>query len=144
VATVNVALCLALVPAHGLTGAALANLAGWLIAAVALPLLAAREVGRPRWTMFDAGFLLRLALACGVVAAVAVPLRSLDGALAWQLLAWAPALLLGLVAFRPLARADGRTVERALDAARLQSPRVRRALRALHRAASHGPDQPVS
>jgi hypothetical protein len=69
-----------------------------------------------------------------------VPLRSLDGALAWQAFAAGPALLAGLVVFRPLARVDGQTVERALDAARLESPRLRRALRALHRVASHGRD----
>jgi O-antigen/teichoic acid export membrane protein len=140
VATVNVVLCLLLVPEYGLTGAAVANLAGWLVGAIALPLLAAREVARPRLAMFDAGYLVRLAAACGVLAAVAVPLRSLDGALAWQAIAAAPALLAGLVVFRPLARADGRIVERALDAAHLQSPRLRRALRALHRRASHGGD----
>jgi O-antigen/teichoic acid export membrane protein len=139
VAAVNVVLCVLLVPDHGLTGAAVANLAGWLVAAVALPLLAAPEVARPRLAMFDAGYLARLAAACGVVAAVAVPLRSLDGALAWQALASGPALLAGLVLFRPLARSDGQTVERALDAARLESPRLRRAARALHRFASHGP-----
>jgi O-antigen/teichoic acid export membrane protein len=140
VAAVNVVLCLLLVPDHGLTGAAVANLAGWLIAAIALPLLAAREVARPRVAMFDLGYLARLAAACGVVAAVAVPLRSLDGALVWQALAAGPALLAGLIIFRPLARADGPTVERAFDAAHLQSPRLRHVLRTLHRIASHGPD----
>jgi O-antigen/teichoic acid export membrane protein len=137
VAALNVALCLLLVPEHGLTGAAVANLAGWLVAALALPLLAAPELGRRRAGMFDAGFLARLALACAVLAAVCVPLRSVTGALAWQALAFAPALLAGLAVFRPLARTDEPTLERALDAARLTSPRLRRALRALHRAASH-------
>jgi O-antigen/teichoic acid export membrane protein len=140
VAAINVVLCLLLVPDHGLTGAAVANLAGWLVAAIALPLLAARELARPRMAMFDAGYVARLAAACGVIAVVAVPLRSLDGALAWQAFAAGPALLAGLVVFRPLARVDGQTVERALDAARLESPRLRRALRALHRVASHGRD----
>ena len=138
VAAVNVVLCLLLVPAHGLTGAALANLAGWLVAGIVLPLLAARALGRPRRAMFDAGFLVRLAPACAVVAAVSVPLRSLDGALAWQLLAWGPALIAGLAVFRPLARADAVMVERALDAARIASPRLRAALRRLHHLASHG------
>jgi O-antigen/teichoic acid export membrane protein len=140
VAVVNVVLCLLLVPPHGLTGAALANLAGYLVAAVGLPLLAAREVGRPPLAMFDAGFLARLALACCALAAVSVLLRGVDGALAWQALAAVPALLAGLSVFRPLGRADGGTVERALDAAQLTSPRLRRPLRAVHRLASHGPE----
>jgi O-antigen/teichoic acid export membrane protein len=132
VALLNVGLCLLLIPAHGLTGAALANLGGWLLAAAVLPLLAAGELGRGRLAMFDAPFALRLAGACAVLALPLVPLRELDLALVWQLLAVVPALALGLLLFRPLERADAELFERALRAAGLTQPRLLRAAEALH------------
>jgi O-antigen/teichoic acid export membrane protein len=137
VAALNVGLCLLLIPTHGLTGAALANLGGWLISAAVLPLLAAGELERGRLAMFDAPFALRLAGVCAVLAVALIPLRALDGALLWQLLALAPALALGLLLFRPLERADGAFVERALIAAGMTRPRLLRAVGVVHALAAH-------
>ena len=75
VAALNTGLCLLLIPPHGLTGAALANLGGWLLSAAVLPLLAAGELGRGRLAMFDAAFALRLAGVCAVLALPLIPLR---------------------------------------------------------------------
>jgi O-antigen/teichoic acid export membrane protein len=136
VALLNVGLCLLLIPSHGHTGAALANLGGWLLSAAVLPLLAARELDRRPLAMFDAGFTLRLAGTCAVVALPLVPLRDLDAALVWQLLALGPALAAGLLVFRPLERRDGPLVERALTAAGVRSPRVRAAFQGVHHATS--------
>ncbi|HWM08795.1 MAG TPA: oligosaccharide flippase family protein [Solirubrobacteraceae bacterium] len=137
-AVLNVALCLALIPSLELTGAALANVAGWLFMAVALVVIAARQAGRPAWTLADPGFLLRLVAACAVLAAAAVALRGAPVALLWQCLVALPALAAGLVVFRPLSRADEGAVERALDAAGVQSARLRRAVRSTHSRIAHG------
>ena len=131
-AALNTVLCLLLIPSHGLTGAALANLGGWLLSAAVLPLLAAGELGRGRLAMFDAAFGVRLAGACAVLALPLIPLREVDGALVWQLLALAPALAVGLLLFRPLERADGPLVERALTAAGMTQPSLLRAVEVLH------------
>jgi O-antigen/teichoic acid export membrane protein len=137
VAVINVGLCLALIPPLELTGAAIANLAGWLFATVALVVLAARHAGSSAWSMTDPGFLLRLAGACAVLAAAVAALRAAPAALVWQCLVALPALAAGLLAFRPLTRADGGTVERALDAAGVRSQRLRRAVLATHARISH-------
>jgi O-antigen/teichoic acid export membrane protein len=138
-AVLNVGLCLALIPSIGLTGAALANAGGWLLDASILTMLAARHVSRSWWELLDPGCLARLAGACAVLALAVVPLRELDGALAWQLLAGLPALVAGLVVFRPLTRADLPTLDRAADAAGIRSARVRDMMHALHGRISHGP-----
>jgi O-antigen/teichoic acid export membrane protein len=138
-AVLNVGLCLALIPRIGLTGAALANAGGWLLEASVVIVLAARHVGRPSWEMLDPAYLTRLAGACAVLALAVVPLRDVGGALAWQILAGMPALAAGLVLFRPLARADLPTVDRAAAAAGIRSARIRDLMRALHARISHGP-----
>ena len=107
-AVLNVGLCLVLIPSLELTGAAIANVAGWLFAAVALVILAARHAERPPWTMLDARFLLRLVGACAVLAGAAAALRGTPAALVWQCLVALPALALGLVVFRPLSRPTSR------------------------------------
>lgn len=141
-AVINVALCLALIPPLGLTGAALANLGAWLFDAVVVLAIAAREAERSTWTMADPRFLARLAGACAVLALVVVPLREVDLALLWQSLVALPALAAGLLLCRPLSRADLGAVERALDAAGVHSARVRRGVRSVHAAISHA--QPAS
>jgi O-antigen/teichoic acid export membrane protein len=135
-ALLNVALCLLLIPPLELTGAALANLGGWLFAAAALLALAAGQAQRSLKAMVEPGFLLRLGGACAVLALTLVPLREVEAALVWQCLAALPALTLGLVAFRPLAGADLGTVERALASAGIRSERLRRAVRRGHDLAS--------
>ena len=137
-AVLNVGLCLALIPSLELTGAALANLAGWLFAAAALVTIAARHAGRSAWAMTDPGFLARLIGACAVLALAVAALRDAPAALAWQCLVALPALAAGLLAFRPLSRADLPTVERALDAAGVTSGRARGAVCAVHERISHG------
>jgi O-antigen/teichoic acid export membrane protein len=137
-AVLNVGLCLALIPSLELTGAAIANLAGWLFYATALVVLAARQAGRPAWTMADPGFLVRLLGACAVLALAAAALRGAPAALVWQCLVAPPALAAGLLAFRPLSRADAETVERALEAAGVRSERVRRVVHGTHARISHG------
>ena len=136
-AVLNVGLCLALIPPLELTGAAIANLAGWLFAATALVVLAARHAGRPAWTLTDPGFLLRLVAACAVLAVAAAALREAPAALLWQCLVALPALAAGLLVFRPLSRGDDEAVERALDAAGV-SERLRRAVRGTHARIAHG------
>jgi O-antigen/teichoic acid export membrane protein len=138
-AALNVGLCLALIAPLGLTGAALANAGCWLFDAAVLVVLAGREARRPAWTMVDAGFLLRLAAACALLALALTPLRGTDAALVWQCLAAVPALSAGLLLFRPLSRADIGTVERALAAAGIRSDRVHRGALAAHALISHGP-----
>ncbi len=135
-AVLNVGLCLVLIPSLELTGAAIANVAGWLFAAVALVILAARHAERPPWTMLDARFLLRLVGACAVLAGAAAALRGTPAALVWQCLVALPALALGLVVFRPLSRSDEPTVERALASAGVRSERLRRLVRTVHDAIS--------
>lgn len=136
VALINVGLCLALIPSLELTGAALANVGGWLCGTVAIVVIAARHVGRSAWSMTDAGFLVRLVAACLVLAAATAALRGAPAALAWQALVALPALAAGLVVFRPLSRADLGTVERALAAANVRSQRAVRAVRGVHQAIS--------
>jgi O-antigen/teichoic acid export membrane protein len=138
-AVVNVAFCLALIPPLELTGAALANAGGLLFETAVLVVVAGRHVGRRLGEMTDAGFAARLACACAVLALAVVPLRAIDGTLAWQMLVAMPALAAGLAIFRPLAHADLPTVERAVAAAGIGSPRARRVIRAVHTRIAHGP-----
>jgi O-antigen/teichoic acid export membrane protein len=144
-AVLNVGLCLALIPSLDLTGAALANAGCWVFDAALVVAIAARQAGRSTWDMLDPGFVARMAGACALLALAVVPLRSVGGALVWQCLAALPALVAGLVLFRPLARADLPTVDRAAVAAGVRSPRVRALIRSLHERISHGtasvPDQ---
>jgi O-antigen/teichoic acid export membrane protein len=137
-ALLNVGLCLALIPSLELTGAALANVAGWLFAATALVVIAARHARRSAWAMTDPGFLVRLIAACALLGVVVAALREAPAALAWQCLVALPALAAGLLVFRPLSRADLPTVERALGAAGVRSERVRDLARATHERISHG------
>jgi O-antigen/teichoic acid export membrane protein len=136
IALINAGLCFALIPSLELTGAALANVGGWLFGAIATVIIAARHDGRSAWSMTDAGFLARLAGACVVLAAATAALRGAPAALVWQALVALPALAAGLVVFRPLSRRDLGTVERALAAAGVRSERLAGAVRAVHQAIS--------
>jgi O-antigen/teichoic acid export membrane protein len=137
-AVLNVALCLALIPSLDLTGAALANAGCWVFDAALVVAVAARQAGRSTWNMLDPAFLARMVGASALLALAVVPLRTVDGALLWQCLAALPALAAGLVLFKPLARADLSTVDRAAVAAGVRSPRVRALIRSLHARISHG------
>jgi O-antigen/teichoic acid export membrane protein len=137
-AVLNVGLCLALIPPLELTGAALANGGSWLLGAAISLALAAGEARRSVWQMLDGAFLLRLAGACALLGVAAASLRGAPAALVWQALIALPALAAGLLAFRPLSRADLATVERALAAAGIRSERLRRAARTVHDRISHG------
>ncbi len=138
-AVLNVGLCLVLIPPLDLTGAALANLGCWVFDAALLLAIASRQADRSSWVMLDMGFLARMLGASAVLALAVVPLRDTGWALLWQSLAALPAIAAGLVLFRPLARADLPTVDRAAVAAGARSPRVRELIRALHARISHGP-----
>jgi O-antigen/teichoic acid export membrane protein len=129
--------CLLLVPPLGLTGAALAHLAGYAAIMLVSSRLASRDLDRSLVWMFEPRFLLRLSLACLVLALGVFPLRGLEAALLWQALA-APALLaLGLALARPLERDDVDLVQRALKAAGMRSTTLLTVVARLHRLMSH-------
>jgi O-antigen/teichoic acid export membrane protein len=140
----NVVLCLALIPQIGLVGAALANLAGWVLGAGLFMGLAARRLGRSPASMVEFGFLLRLGVGCALFALLMTPLQALGGALIWSAVCATPALLFSLALTRPLSRADGPLVERGLRSAGISSPGRLRAVRRLHTLLSHGSDQPAA
>ena len=139
VAVINVGLCFTLIPAFGLTGAAIANVGGTLLGVACLWRITGRQLGRSVPWMVQLPFLVRLTAACAVMAAVVLALRPVTAALAWQTLAAPVTLVAGLLVFRPLAREDLHVVERGLRATGLGSPRVLRAALGLHERFSHGP-----
>jgi O-antigen/teichoic acid export membrane protein len=136
-AAVNVALCVLLIPRMGLTGAALANLGGWVFTTVLFTAMAARVIGKPLHFMFELSYLVRLALGCLVFGALLVPLRGAELALPLLILAAPPALALSLVVVRPLNRAEEDLVRRALTAAGFKSQRLLRTAERVYRVISH-------
>jgi len=137
-ALTNVGLCLALIPPFGLVGAASATLGGFAVATVVSAVLAARTLHRPVAWMYEPGFLVRLCLACGLMAALLAPLHALPGRLVWMLLAAPFALAAGLVLARPLHRADEPVLERALAAAGIRKPRIVGLVLAVHARIARG------
>jgi O-antigen/teichoic acid export membrane protein len=134
---VNVGLCILLIPVIGLTGAALANLGGWVFTTLLFTGMAARVIRKPLYFMFEPRYLVRLGLGCAVFTALLLPLRGVEPALPLLALAAPPALAVALAIARPLDRADEDLVRRALTAAGFRSERLLRTARRVYRLISH-------
>ena len=134
--------CLLLIPPFGLTGAALAHLVGYAAITLIAARLASRDLGHSLLWMYEPRFLLRLALACAILALGVAPLGSLPVALVWQMLAAPPLLVIALAITRPLERDDADLVRRALRAAGIKSAPVHVVVAHLHRIMSHRTRRP--